>query len=1325
MIALRRYKNEIEGVRNILPKQDLVANYQAIKDGKLIDSIGVRDGEIFEGYALKGDGTAYVDTGIVPNENSIMRVWGNFTTIVGQQLIGTTGDGVTSRLYFGINSTGQWRLGWGNDGPTGGIADTKRHKFEVNGGKLYVDDIEIISSLATTVTEIDSIYFLATNLNNAPTNIANFNLERAEIVHNGITHTYKVDSTTGTNSDFPYLIDSVGDSHGLINGDLSTSYEVNNDCVSYANEEGYTTGVKINEIDNYKFSDGTNGWVNIASTTIVASRIASNTADGSVNYGQLVTYPKNIQNNQYFIFSKYCVTNSEATLFIEADMGSGNINVGTSIISPTQNQFYESFGTFTSNGANASISIKLTHSYADSTTANGKVMEVDGNVGVYCLNLTKLDQYYPEYNLLTKTADEINAIKEELQAKQLYLDQLATIIIDDGVRIPSYDGTKCCAFYQQGKNLISEDMAYAYNTDGGDETITKLTTSMTAKTYVVLCQPNTEYTISKSKVTDRFRVFWYDAHPIDNVDLLSIGGDYIDRALYTGTFTTSSNAKYLAICVTENSDFPDWVQLELGSIATAYVPYVDIRADLQHRGRVKYNARMIQGVVDNGVDYGNWKDDGVNTHNSEGIYLHEGDGSNSSEIHFNDIKGNTEYLLVLNYKDRSASLSSILHIKMYNNLTGVFQVIVEDISSKSFGEYRNLITTQSIITDDRIRLYLNDVITDSNNYIGLDVAVFEASQFANPLTDPLPILDKLQQGISLIPPKCPALIQADTTHQFFKNGEAQVVSSIVDRPYTLLNPTNSNVSIIPFDILANGLFSLGVEGVEPVNNVLGTNGTAEIELLSTGGSTFHSIDSGMDLTAGKYLLFYNITVAPSTSTRNTPQVVLDDDSTMLESTATDYNTSIGRKVYKIDTAQGIKEVKWWAHTTDVNPKIKEFMLLKVDDTTYNLSDDELLAKYHYVEGFTTTALNYDLVARGKNEFDTETYISQVDNSNYYTANENGGITTTSISDGRAWSDIAKYQLKPNTPYVFTANSPSAVLVQIKNELNNAFVSTDSTDFNYSFTTTSSGAIAIKLDPLNAVSGIELNNIQFEEDKGQTLGVYEPYIQTKTEFSIPSEYPLVELPNVKNVINKDTRNYDVGVKKVVVDGSEDFGELPPLTSVYKFYINNFAINKNVYHPSLDVINATATSNDGDYKIVSNITLSDFRFLGIYSSDKLYISAEKTKVDAMAGATTLDKFKTYLNTYPIALTYQLAIPITLTDGEQGFKAPNQSVAYLDGDLVITPKVGEEDSLTPIVTATLYYDNMLARKEDGQVKQLVMYAKKQVAPALRKILKYLKID
>ena len=34
--------------------------------------------------------------------------------------------------------------------------------------------------------------------------------------------------------------------------------------------------------------------------------------------------------------------------------------------------------------------------------------------------------------------------------------------------------------------------------------------------------------------------------------------------------------------------------------------------------------------------------------------------------------------------------------------------------------------------------------------------------------------------------------------------------------------------------------------------------------------------------------------------------------------------------------------------------------------------------------------------------------------------------------------------------------------------------------------------------------------------------------------------------------------------------------------------------------------------------------------------------KSKIDAMTGVTTLDKFKAYLNQYPVTLTYQLAEP-----------------------------------------------------------------------------------
>jgi len=42
--------------------------------------------------------------------------------------------------------------------------------------------------------------------------------------------------------------------------------------------------------------------------------------------------------------------------------------------------------------------------------------------------------------------------------------------------------------------------------------------------------------------------------------------------------------------------------------------------------------------------------------------------------------------------------------------------------------------------------------------------------------------------------------------------------------------------------------------------------------------------------------------------------------------------------------------------------------------------------------------------------------------------------------------------------------------------------------------------------------------------------------------------------------------------------------------------------------------------------------------------LFLNIEKSKVDVMAGATLLDKFKEYINQYPLTLTYQLATPKT---------------------------------------------------------------------------------
>jgi hypothetical protein len=80
-------------------------------------------------------------------------------------------------------------------------------------------------------------------------------------------------------------------------------------------------------------------------------------------------------------------------------------------------------------------------------------------------------------------------------------------------------------------------------------------------------------------------------------------------------------------------------------------------------------------------------------------------------------------------------------------------------------------------------------------------------------------------------------------------------------------------------------------------------------------------------------------------------------------------------------------------------------------------------------------------------------------------------------------------------------------------------------------------------------------------------------------------------------------------------------------------------------------------------------------------KVCIFMLKTDVDAMEGNITLDKFKAYLNQYPITLTYQLATPIVTKLPAQ---APLQ--VFENGTVYVEPIGDASESTLPSVEMTI---------------------------------------
>jgi hypothetical protein len=144
----------------------------------------------------------------------------------------------------------------------------------------------------------------------------------------------------------------------------------------------------VNSVVNGDFSNGTTGWSAVSATFAVSNNIMSVTGNGggAIPYVFQDDVITNID-EVIFSYAKVRVTNSDSQAIFGRLSGgsSGNFSV---ISNPIQNQWYELYGKLTKVTNNTDI--RIYQQYADATTANGKVIEVDGNAGVFAINMTAL-----------------------------------------------------------------------------------------------------------------------------------------------------------------------------------------------------------------------------------------------------------------------------------------------------------------------------------------------------------------------------------------------------------------------------------------------------------------------------------------------------------------------------------------------------------------------------------------------------------------------------------------------------------------------------------------------------------------------------------------------------------------------------------------------------------------------------------------------------------------------------------------------------------------------------------------------------------------------
>ena len=159
-------------------------------------------------------------------------------------------------------------------------------------------------------------------------------------------------------------------------------------CDNYINLEEY------NLIKNYDFSAGDTDWTGVDSTISTSSNILTDTGTGAYNLPVVSQYTNmdSLLNHKIYIYTKARLTNSDytkMTIIISSSIWNWN-EVVTNTNSRMIKWYDMSTITTIDSGYSGYVRLMISHGYNDAATANGKIMEIDGTVGVYLIDLTDI-----------------------------------------------------------------------------------------------------------------------------------------------------------------------------------------------------------------------------------------------------------------------------------------------------------------------------------------------------------------------------------------------------------------------------------------------------------------------------------------------------------------------------------------------------------------------------------------------------------------------------------------------------------------------------------------------------------------------------------------------------------------------------------------------------------------------------------------------------------------------------------------------------------------------------------------------------------------------
>lgn len=294
----------------------------------------------------------------------------------------------------------------------------------------------------------------------------------------------KINSTTSTTFNLLGIVVQATTSgqYGYIDGLMIneiTDTEYANDSVEtlmarypYVDSVGVTRNIMIqtghglyNQITNGDFNNSNYNWASESSTSSISSNILTNTADGLSTYGRITMVMSNYKpktNDKIFVKARVKVTNSVcAYITILFRNGTGTPLQNIQIPNPIQNQTYDIYGIIQAEGEYTNgARIYLQHSYVNAATASGKVMEVDGNIGIFAIPITgTVYENMSASDINSKITSYFEGYQGGIEKCVIEGDFL------EGDKIKLVNGQVTGSKMWRNKTLFGKDCAWDFDTD--------------------------------------------------------------------------------------------------------------------------------------------------------------------------------------------------------------------------------------------------------------------------------------------------------------------------------------------------------------------------------------------------------------------------------------------------------------------------------------------------------------------------------------------------------------------------------------------------------------------------------------------------------------------------------------------------------------------------------------------------------------------------------------------------------------------------------------------------------------------------------------------